>query len=128
MYVVYESPFAVVADDPEAYEGQAGVDFLRAVPATWDETRFLSGEVGEFVVVARRRGRDWYVGAMNNETARTISVPLSFLGEGRYRAQIWADGEGPTGLTQSQTTLRRESEPLTLELAANGGAAIQLRR
>ena len=59
MYVVYESPIALISDDPEAYEGQPGLDFLRVVPTSWDETRFVIGEVGEYVAVARRRGRDW---------------------------------------------------------------------
>ncbi|HLM56652.1 MAG TPA: glycoside hydrolase family 97 protein, partial [Pyrinomonadaceae bacterium] len=88
MYVVYESPFACVSDSPGAYRGQAGADFLKAVPTSWDETRALAGEVGEYVVVARRRGRDWYVGAMTNERGREVRVPLTFLGGGDYRLTL----------------------------------------
>lgn len=127
MYVVYESPFVTIADSPQSYEGQAGLDFLRAVPASWDETRFLQGEVGDYVVVARRRGRDWFIGAMNNETARDIAVPLDFVGTRRVRAQVWADGAAPTAIEQFDQTLDA-GEPLRLRLAANGGAAIRIRR
>ncbi|HEX8119069.1 MAG TPA: glycoside hydrolase family 97 catalytic domain-containing protein, partial [Pyrinomonadaceae bacterium] len=60
MYVVYESPLQMVADHPGAYRGQPGAEFLRDVPASWDETRVLAGEIGKYIVVARRRGRDWF--------------------------------------------------------------------
>jgi alpha-glucosidase len=127
MYVVYDSPFVSVADSPDSYEGQAGVDFLRAAPSSWDETRFITGEVGEYVAIARRRGHDWFIGVMNNETAREVSLPLDFLGTGRYRAEIWADGAAPTATSKSDMRIDAAA-PLILRLAANGGAAIRLRR
>ena len=57
MYVVYESPFSVVADTPDAYQNQPGLDFISDVPVTWDETRAIAGEIGKYIVVARRKGR-----------------------------------------------------------------------
>jgi alpha-glucosidase len=125
MYVVYESPFACVSDAPEAYRGQAGADFLKVVPTSWDETRAVAGEIGEYVVVARRRGREWYVGAMSNETAREVRVPLDFLGAGSYRATIHADGAKPTDVTTSAETVTKGGA-LTLELASSGGAAVRI--
>ena len=80
MYVIYESPLQAVADTPDAYKGQAGADFLTIVPTTWDETRFLAGEIGQFVVIARRNGADWFLGAMTNELERTLTVSAVFLG------------------------------------------------
>jgi alpha-glucosidase len=127
MFVVYESPFVSVADNPEAYDDPAVLDFLRAVPASWDETRFIAGEIGEYVVIARRRGREWFVGAMTNESARDISVPLDFLGSRRYRAQIWADGATPTAVATSTMHVSGSPPPLALHLAANGGAVVRLR-
>lgn len=126
MYVVYESPFVTVADSPGAYDGQPGLDFLRAVPASWDETRFVAGEVGEYVAVARRRGREWFVGVMNSETAREIALPLDFLGAGRRRAEIWADGDTPTAVDKSEIRLTGGAAPLPLQLAAHGGAVIRI--
>ncbi len=92
MFVVYESPFQMVADSPDVYENAAGFDFVKAVPTAWDETRFLAGDIDDYVVVARRKGKEWYVGAMGTEKPREISLPLDFLGDGKFRAKIYEDG------------------------------------
>ncbi|PSJ37063.1 glycoside hydrolase family 97 protein [Allosphingosinicella deserti] len=128
MYVVYESPFSVVADTPDAYRGEPGLDFISDVPVTWDETRAIAGEIGEYVVVARRKGRDWYVGAMTNEQARTVTLPLDFLGGGRFALTSWADGDVPTELKVDRTSVGRGArQPITLQLAASGGAALRFK-
>ena len=119
MYVVYESPLASIADSPDAYKGATGVDFLAAVPATWDETRFLSGELGEHIAVARRSGDRWYVGAMT-DAARTVTVPLTFLKAGRYTATRWQDGATVTDVTRDQMPVTAR-DTLTLTLARTGG-------
>ena len=93
LFVVYENPMPMVADSPDVYEGQAGFDFVKEVPATWDETRFLQGEVGEFVVLARRKADRWYLGGLTNWTEREINVPLEFLGDGEFELRSWIDGE-----------------------------------
>ncbi len=124
MYVVYESPLASVADSPDAYRGQPGLDFLRDVPATWDETRFLAGDIGDYVAIARRKGTRWYIGAMT-DAARTVTLPLGFLGTGRYVARRWTDGTAPTDLVTGRTAVTK-ADSLTLELAASGGAAVIL--
>jgi alpha-glucosidase len=95
MFVVYESPLQTVADSPDAYAGQPETAFIGQVPTTWDETRFISGEIGQSIVLARRKGRDWYVGAMTNADARTVSLPLDFLGRGRFEATVYADTDTP---------------------------------
>jgi alpha-glucosidase len=125
MYVVYESPFAVVADSPDVYAGAPGADFLAQVPATWDETRVLSGEIGEHVVIARRSGRDWYVGAMSNEQARTVSVPLEFLPAGTFKATVYQDGDEPADLRRESRRVDAK-QTLSLALAASGGAVVRL--
>lgn len=124
MYVVYESPLGSVADSPDAYRGQPGLDFLREVPATWDETRFLAGDIGAYVAIARRKGKSWYIGAMT-DAARAVTLPLGFLGTGRYVARSWTDGAAPTDLVTGRTTATR-TDSLTLKLAATGGAAVIL--
>ena len=103
MFVVYESPFQMVADSPDVYENAAGFDFVRMVPTAWDETRFVAGDIDDYVVVARRKGKDWYVGAMSTEEARTMSVPLNFLGDGKFKAKIWEDGAQPTDVAVSES-------------------------
>ena len=119
MYVVYDSPLVSLADTPDAYAGQAGLEFLRVVPTIWDETRFLAGDVGEFIVLARRSGDEWFVGAMTNEVARTLRVPLSFLPRARFTATIYGDAE-PATLSVSAC------DSIELDLSSGGGAAIQL--
>jgi alpha-glucosidase len=125
MYVVYDSPLQMVADSPDAYVGADGFDFIRSVPTTWDETRFLTGETGRSIVLARRKGETWYIGAMTDETARSIRVPLTFLPPGEYRATIWHDGDRPTAVTRSVRDVGRAND-LSLSLAGSGGAAITL--
>ncbi|WP_296611112.1 glycoside hydrolase family 97 protein [Sphingomonas sp.] len=122
MYVVYESPLQMVADSPDAYAGADGFDFIRSVPTAWDETRFLAGETGRSIVLARRKGSTWYIGAMTDETPRAINVPLTFLAPGRYRATIWQDSDRPTAVTRSVRDVSRGDE-LSLSLAGSGGAA-----
>jgi alpha-glucosidase len=125
MFVVYESPFQMVADSPDVYENAAGFDFVKAVPTAWDETRFLAGDIDDYVVVARRKGKEWYVGAMGTEKPREISLPLDFLGEGKFRAKIYEDGAGPTALNESTREVTKV-DTLSLKLAASGGAAVRV--
>jgi len=125
MFVVYESPFQMVADSPDIYQGAPGFDFIRVVPTTWDETRFLAGDIDEFVAVARRKGKDWYIGAMNTEQAREITLPLAFIGAGKFKAKLWLDGAEPTALDISERAVK-SADSLTLKLAASGGAAVRI--
>ncbi len=126
MYVVYDSPFGIVADSPDTYrDSPAGLDFVSAAPTTWDETRFIAGEIGQSIVLARRKGADWWVGAMTNETGRTVKVPLGFLGDGAFTADIRQDGAAPTDLVATKRDVKA-GDVVTLKLAPSGGGAIHL--
>lgn len=129
LYVVYESPFQMVSDSPQAYRGQPGFEFIREVPAAWDETRVLAGKPGESATIARRVGNDWYIGSINNWSVRDITVPLSFLNDGDYKAEIYADAHDaaiePKHLEISHKTVRK-SDALSFRLAPGGGLAIRL--
>jgi len=127
-YVVYDSPLQMVSDDPVAYRDAEGFDFIRRVPTAWDETRFLSGEPGRDIVLARRQGKTWYVGAMSAaDAATTKQVLLGFLPAGRYRATIWEDGATPNNVKLREVNVTAR-DGLTLQLAAAGGAAVILER
>ncbi len=126
MYVVYDSPFQMVSDSPEAYKNADGAwadgaEFIQSVPASWDETRVLAGDIGQYIVTARRKGDAWYIGAMTNEEGRTIEVPLNFLGKGAYSAHLQQDGADVNHLTVSDITVDA-GKNLTLTLAPSGGA------
>jgi alpha-glucosidase len=126
--VVYENPMPMVCDAPTAYEGQTGFDFIRQVPTSWDETRVLSGQVGDYIVVARRKGSDWYLGAMTDWTARVLEVPLSFLAPARYQIATWADAaasDDPNRLTYEKRTAE-PGEKLVLRLGSGGGQAMRI--
>jgi alpha-glucosidase len=127
MYVVYESPLQMVSDDPDAYRDDAGFEFVRRVPTVWDETRFLAGEPTQDIVLARRSGATWYLGAMAADEARTEQVGLRFLPPGKYRATVWEDGATPNELRRSERTVTAR-DTLDLHLAAAGGAAVVLER
>jgi alpha-glucosidase len=130
LYVVYENPMPMVADDPEAYEGQPGFEFVAEVPTTWDETRFVMGEAGEYIVVARRSGDAWYVGGITNRSAREIAMPLDFLGDGQYDAVLYIDrtsvGEDPNRLEVKRRIVTAQ-ENLGVSLSSGGGVAAVFR-
>jgi alpha-glucosidase len=125
MFVVYESPLQMVADSPDVYIDAPGADFLSLVPATWDETRVLSGAIGEHIAIARRAGDTWYIGAMTDETARALELPLDFLPAGRHLAALWLDGEAPTDVRRSEQAIDAGGR-LVLQLASGGGAAVRV--
>ena len=93
MYVVFESPFNMLCDTPIHYEQEVEcTDFIASVPTVWDETVALDGKVGEYVVIARRKGDVWYVGGLTGWTEREYVVDLSKLGEGPWNVELFADG------------------------------------
>jgi alpha-glucosidase len=125
MYVVYDSPLQMVSDEPDAYRDAGGFEFIRRVPAAWDETRFLSGEPGRDIVLARRQSKTWYIGAMTADDVnggRTERVSLRFLPAGRYRATVWEDGDTPNEVRRVEREVTA-GDVLSLRLASAGGAA-----
>jgi alpha-glucosidase len=136
LYVVLYSPVQMAADLPETYEKNlAAFQFIRDVPTDWETSRTLAGEIGDFVVVARqqRGGRDWFLGAVTDETARKVTQPLSFLAPGRrYEAQIYRDGPGADYRTnplafETARQVVTSTDSLMLDMAPGGGTAIRFR-
>jgi alpha-glucosidase len=128
MYVVLESYLGMICDEPAAYEGQPGFDFLKIVPTTWDETIVPDAEVSEFVIVARRKGNEWFVGSITNSTARTVSIPLSFLGEGTFTADLYTDpaSTDPNQLIRRTLTVSN-ADVLSVHLKGGGGMVMHIR-
>jgi alpha-glucosidase len=93
LYVVFEAPFEMLADNPTNYlKEKESTEFIASVPTTFDKTVALDGKVSEYVAIARKKGDAWYVGAITNWDARDITLDLSFLGAGNYEAEIFQDG------------------------------------
>jgi alpha-glucosidase len=128
LYVVFQTPFQMVSDKPQAYANQPAFQFIKDVPTQWDSTHVLNGEPGEFVTIARNHGNEWYLGSITNWTPRDLRVALNFLGAGRYRAEIYQDApdaaSNPKDVTIHRQTVRK-GEELTIHLASGGGCAIR---
>jgi len=135
LYVTIYSPIQMAADLPENYlKHPEAFEFIKQVPTDWEQSIAIAGEVGDYVAYARqeRLGRDWYVGAVTDEDARTIDVGLDFLEPGvTYTAKIWRDGEGADWETAPyemviETRELTSADKLTLWLAPGGGGALWL--
>ena len=137
LYVAIYSPVVMAADTPENYaKHMDAFKFIRDVPTDWDETRVLNGEIGDYVTIARRPrgGQDWFLGAVGDEEARTVSFALSFLDpKKRYVAEIYRDGDDADYRTEKRHSIVIEQRPvsakgtMTLRLAPGGGAAVRFR-
>ncbi len=128
MYAVYQAPFQMVSDAPQAYKDQPSFDFIKNAPASWDETRVLNGEPAEFITIARRHGSEWFLGSMTNWTPRDLDLTLTFLGSGRYNAEIYADAEDaaqyPKSVSIQKKVVDRASH-LRVHMAPGGGLAVR---
>jgi alpha-glucosidase len=130
MYAVYESPLQMMADSPSNYLRETEcLEFIKHVPSVWDETRGLDCQVGEYVSVARRTGKEWYVGAMTNWTPREIEIDFSFLGEGEHAIEIYADGinaDRYSGDYKRSVTSVSATDTRTIKMAPGGGWAARV--
>jgi hypothetical protein len=107
------------------------LEFWDKIPTTWDETKVIQGEPGQYITTARRSGKDWFVGTITNNDARTLQVPLSFLQKGRkYTASIYSDD--PTVTTKTKVKVGKvkvtSSTVLNTKLMPSGGQAIWIRQ
>ncbi|HEX8429020.1 glycoside hydrolase family 97 protein [Hymenobacter sp.] len=130
MYVVFEAPLQMMADNPTAYlKEPESTDFIAKVPTTFDQTVALDGKVGEYVALARQKGDTWYVGAMSNWDPREMTLDLSFLGTGSYEAVIFQDG---LNADRDATDYKREVRKVTaqdkikINLSNGGGWAARI--
>ncbi len=132
LYVVFESPLQMLADTPTNYEHESEcLEFLRAVPSVWDETRVLDARLGDYVVTARRSGDTWFAGAITDWAARDFDLDLSFLPAGEYELTEWRDGVNADRHAEDYRKAVHAVTPATkfhLHLAEGGGWAAIIRR
>ncbi|TWX47845.1 glycoside hydrolase family 97 protein [Colwellia hornerae] len=136
LYVVLYSPIQMAADLPKNYQANlAAFQFIKDVPTDWHESIAIAGEVGEYVAFARQEsgGDDWFVGALTDEQARTLTLPLDFLDKNkRYQAQIYRDGKNAEWINNPYEMIIESkqvtaNDQLVLPLATSGGAAIRFK-
>ena len=131
MPVVYYSPitFLYWYDLPNVYKGEKELDFWKHCPTVWDESKALQGEIGEYIVQARRSGNEWFVGAMNGMQARDITLNTAdFLQKGKkYQVEIYNDNPALNTRTKVSTVVQtiKAGKILKLHLQPSGGAALR---
>ncbi|UUF12474.1 MULTISPECIES: glycoside hydrolase family 97 protein [Flavobacterium] len=128
MYIVYEAPLQMMADSPTAYmKEQQSTNFIAQIPTTFDETIALDGKVGEYVVIARKKGDTWFVGGLTNWLARGQVIDLSFLDKGIYSVEIFKDGinaEKDATDYKSEIVKVTSTDKLAVNMANGGGFAM----
>jgi len=131
MYVVFESPLQMLADSPSNYMREPeAMEFLGPIPSVWDDTRALDGKISEYIVVARRNGNDWYVGAMSDWTARDLDLDFSFLPDGNFSVDAYQDGTNADRQASDYKLVKlqvNKTTRLKIHLAPGGGWAAHLR-
>lgn len=132
MFVIYNQPLAMLADSPTAYMKYPDVmSYLSKVPTVFDETVPLDGKIGEHAMVAKRKGHEWFVGAMTNWTERTLLLDFSFLPSAKnYTAELFIDAEDANVNAEHyeyKTIKVDRNTKINLKLASGGGAAIYIR-
>lgn len=130
LYVLYEAPFSMLADNPTNYKReQESTSFIASVPTVFDETVALDGKVGEYVALARRKENTWYAGAITNWNARELTINLAFLPEGTYEAEIFRDGINADreGSDYKKEIIKVHSkDQLKIKMAGGGGWAAKI--
>lgn len=129
MAAVYYSPlqFYFWYDNPFVDKGEEELEFWKDCPTTFDESIALDGTPGEYIIQARRSGNEWYVGAMTNTQARTISIPTDFLPKGKYVVEVYNDDptlSTRTKVKREQMKVKGGGKPIVLQLQPSGGAAL----
>ena len=129
-FVVYEAPLAVLNDRPSNYEKeQECINFLAKIPTVWDQTVPLQNMVSEYVSVARKSGNIWFIGGMTNWTERELTLDLSFLGDGNYKAELFVDGINANRVAsdyKKEVVNIPADRKLTVKLASGGGFAARI--
>lgn len=130
-FVIYESPLTVVCDHPDNILNKSGSDFLKMVPTTWDDIKFISGYPGDFVAIAKRSGDQWFMGVMNNSLGKSIELNLSFLAAGNYEAETWSDAKNsdkePKELKKAILAIKSPGT-FKVTMAKNGGFVAVIKR
>ena len=129
-YVLHDSPFTMLCDAPTNYEREPDYTrFIAEIPVVWDETRVLQGEMGQYIVIARRLGDTWYVGGQTSWDARTVSLPLDFLAEGSYFVTLLTDGIN-AGHNAEDYQFNRQThgkgDTLSIAMASGGGFVLRI--
>jgi alpha-glucosidase len=132
MYVCYDAPLQMLCDSPSNYLKESeSTSFISKMPTVWDNTRILDAKAGDYIVTARQKENNWYLGAMTDWSARTLEVDLSFLGEGNYEIEIMQDGiNADVSCNDYKRVVQQvtKNDKLSIKMAKGGGWAAICRK
>jgi alpha-glucosidase len=130
LYIIYESPLQMLSDSPSNYmKEQETTDFIVKIPVVWDDIIGIDGKVGDYILLARRSGKEWFAGALTNWTARDMDLDLSFLPAGKYSMDIFQDGinaDRYAGDYKHLKTIVKSGDKVKIHLAPGGGWAARI--
>jgi len=132
MFVVYDSPLQIFSGNiSQGLKEPEFMELLGSIPTTWDDTKILQGKIGEFIVTARKKGEDWYIGGLNNGQTREITLQANFIDDGPYQAVLCKDGlnahnyAADYDITKSQL---QRGQSIKINMANGGGFMLRLRK
>lgn len=128
-FMVFDAPFSMLCDSPSNYMAEPEcTEFIAGIPTVWDETKPLDGKVGEYVVMARRSGDEWYVGALTNWDERDLAIDLSFLPAGKYTIEYYKDGINADRAARDYKKVVEDFTPgkINVHMAPGGGYAAKI--
>ncbi len=132
MFVVYDDPLPIFSGNPsQGYLEPKFMELLGNIPAGWDTTIILDAKVGNYIITARRKNTDWYIGAMTDSSARNVNINLNFLNDGNYTATICKDGINADRNAMDYTIEEKTftaNDNLQIHLAPNGGFLVRLKK
>ena len=130
MFVVYDNPMQIFSGNPS--QGLLEPEFMNllgSIPTTWDETKILDARVSDYIITARKKDNDWYIGGMTDWTSREFTLPLDFLNDGNYDAELCMDGVNADSYASDYIIKKfivRKGEPLKIKMAQGGGFVLRL--
>ncbi|MCC6866879.1 MAG: glycoside hydrolase family 97 protein [Ignavibacteria bacterium] len=131
MAVVYQSGILTLCESPKIYEKFPEFEFFKKISATWDSTLYLDGQIGEYIIIARRSGENWFIGGMTNNNSRKVKFNLDFLENDKYSAVVYSDASD-ADINPEKVFIKKmnvlKNNKIELKMAKGGGFAITLEK
>jgi alpha-glucosidase len=130
MFVVYDNPMQIFSGNPsQGLLEPAFMELLGSIPVTWDETKILEAKVSDYIITARKKNNDWYIGGMTDWTSREFTLPLDFIDEGIYDAELCMDGVNADTYASDYIIKKvafKKGDNLKIKMAKGGGFVLRL--
>lgn len=131
-YIIFESPLNMLCDSPSNYMKETEcTEFIATVPTVWDNTIAMNGEIGKYITIARQKDDIWYVGSLTDWNERTLTLDLSFLGEGNFKAEVFKDGVNANKAARDykkETIIIPDNRQMPISMAQGGGFVMKIYR